>query len=111
MDKITINKFVDGYKQCISDEAKKNYLKRTLWTLKNYHSYDFSCNYAPYSIIGSKLALAASKNNSFYIHSDYYNVFNQNIEEFKRFFLPHKIDKFRNIIFVSNESKKNFLKV
>lgn len=88
-----------------------NYLKRTLWTLKNYHSYDFSCNYATYSIIGSKLALAASKNNAFYIHSDYYNVFNQNIEEFKRFFLPHKIDKFRNIIFVSNESKKNFLKV
>lgn len=45
MDKITINKFVDGYKQCISDEAKKNYLKRTLF-IYSHLSYMTKANLA-----------------------------------------------------------------
>ncbi|MCI9234013.1 MAG: glycosyltransferase, partial [Bacilli bacterium] len=59
----------------------KNFIKRFFWQIRNYHKYDFSCNYATYSIIGSKLAQIASKNSSLYIHSNYYDVYHHNKKE------------------------------
>lgn len=88
-----------------------NFLKRFFWKIKNYHKYDFSCNYATYSIIGSRLAQIAAQNSALYVHSDYHNVYKQDEELIKKFFEPHYLEKFQNIIFVSNESCNNFLKV
>ncbi|MBR5323042.1 MAG: glycosyltransferase [Clostridia bacterium] len=88
-----------------------NYLHRLFWTLKNYNRYSFSCNYATYSVIGSRLAQIASKNNSLYIHSDYYNVFDKNEQKMLSFFSELKARKFKHLIFVSNESKDNFINV
>jgi len=87
-----------------------NFMKRFLWKLKNYNKYDFSCCYATYSLMGSKLSKIASRNSSIYIHSDYTNIL-KNENAFKDFFEIRKIDKFRKIIFVSNESKNNFCNV
>lgn len=88
-----------------------NYIKRICWVIKYKNKYDFSCNYATYSIIGSKLAQISSKNCTYYIHSDYYKMYEENIEEVKKFFSPHNITNFKKIIFVSNESQCNFLNV
>ena len=88
-----------------------NYTKRLFWTLNNKNKYDFSCNYATYSLIGSRLARIASKNSAFYVHSDYYNVYEKNKKEIENFFNPHRLNEFRNIIFVSNGSYRNFLKI
>lgn len=88
-----------------------NFSKRLIWRLFNYNRYDFSCCYATYSIIGSKLALLSAKNNVLYVHSNYYDAFNGNKNKITNFFSNLSINKFAHIIFVSNESKEKISSV
>lgn len=88
-----------------------NRLKLITTMLSNYHRYDFACCYAPYSVPGSALARSFAKNNAIWIHSDYYYLYQQDLNKIKHFFNGVKISKFKNIIFVSNEAKQNFLRV
>ena len=88
-----------------------NFTKRIIWTIKNKNKYDFSCNYATYSIIGSKLAIISSKNSAFYIHSNYYEMYHGIKKDIDVFFRNHNLAKFNKIIFVSNESKEGLEKV
>ena len=88
-----------------------NLLKRRLWILKNHNKYDFSCAYATYSVIGSRLALAASRNSALYVHSNYYDVYCGDEKKIKDFFAALSIEKFRYVIFVSNESRDKLARV
>ena len=87
-----------------------NFFKRFIWSLFNRNKYDFSCCYATYSFMGSKLSKIASRNSSIYIHSDYRYLYKE-IKEFEKFFSSRGIDKFNRIFFVSNESRNNFLDI
>ncbi len=87
-----------------------NLTKRLLFTLINYHTYDFSCCYATYSLSGSKLAKIASKNNAFYVHNNYKDLYKDEKKE-KEFFDNRGIENFGHIIFVSNEYQKEFLRL
>ncbi len=87
-----------------------NLTKRLLFTLTNYHTYDFSCCYATYSLSGSKLAKIASKNNAFYVHNNYKDLYKDEKKE-KEFFDNRGIENFGHIIFVSNEYQKEFLRL
>ncbi len=89
----------------------KNLIHKTFWKLKNKNKYDFSCNYATYSLIGAYLAKVASSNNSLYVHNDYYELFKHNNNYFKDFFASLKVEDFKHIIFVSNEGKESFDKI
>ena len=86
-----------------------NYMKRILFAILNYQNYDFSCCYATYSYSGNKLSRLASTNNAIYVHSNYKHLYNE--EEYKEFFNSRSIAEFKSIIFVSNESKNDFLKI
>ena len=88
----------------------KNGIKRVLWYLKYHNKYSFSCNYATYSIIGSRLAQISSKNSYLYVHSDYTKVYDTK-EETLYFFSQHIVNKYKGLIFVSNESRENFKKI
>lgn len=81
-----------------------NGLHRSVWAIFHYHRYDFSCNYATYSQIGSRLALIASANSSLYVHSNYFDAYCGNVKQVKDFFDQQGIEKFKHVIFVSNES-------
>lgn len=85
-----------------------NCLRKLRFMIFNYHTYDFSCCYATYSLSGNKLSLMASKNNAFYVHNNYKYVYKKK-EDTKNFFDNRHITSFRKIIFVANESKKDFL--
>lgn len=85
-----------------------NCLRKFIFMIFNYHTYDFSCCYATYSLSGNKLSLMASKNNAFYVHNNYKYVYKRK-EDTKNFFDNRHITSFRKIIFVANESKKDFL--
>lgn len=87
-----------------------NFFKRFIWSLFNRNKYDFSCCYATYSFMGSKLSKIASRNSSIYIHSDYRYLYKE-IKEFEKFFSSRGIEKFNRIFFVSNESRNNFLDI
>lgn len=86
-----------------------NLLRKFIFKILEFNNYDFSCCYATYSLSGNKLAQLASTNNSIYIHSDYRKVYND--EEFYNFFNVRHINTFRNILFVSNESKNGFIEL
>lgn len=86
-----------------------NLIKRLNFTIINYNTYDFSCCYATYSFSGNKLAKILSQNNSIYIHSNYKYLY-KNEEELKSFFDNRKLENFHHIIFVSNESREDYLK-
>lgn len=86
-----------------------NRLKLLKMLFLNYHGFDFACCYAPYSIPGSILTRYFSKNNTIWIHTDYYALNHQDIDKTKAFFNSRKIHKFNKIIFVSNEAKNHFL--
>lgn len=87
-----------------------NLTKRLLFTVTNYHTYDFSCCYATYSLSGSKLTKIAAINNAFYVHNNYKDLYKDEKKE-KEFFDNRNIEKFGHIIFVSNEYKKEFLRL
>lgn len=87
-----------------------NLTKRLLWSLKHRNKYDFSCSYCTYSVIGSRLAQYASQNSCLYVHNDYTTIY-PDPAEFKQFFSELQIEQFRNILFVSNESKQHFVEL
>lgn len=87
-----------------------NIYRKIKFSLINAYNYDFSCCYATYSLSSNFLARISSLNNSIYIHSNYKDVYQNEVQE-KEFFVKRKIAEFRKIIFVSNESKQDFLRL
>lgn len=79
--------------------------------LKNYHKYHASICYATYDIPSSIITRYASRNNILWVHSDYYYLYNKDINKVKEFFNKRKVNKFKKIVFVSNEARDHFLKI
>ncbi len=86
-----------------------NMTRKLIFKIFNYHNYDFSCCYTTYSYSCNKIAKLSSKNNAFYIHSDYSYIYKKE-SEFREFFDSRKVEEYKHLIFVSNESKDSFLK-
>ena len=98
---------VSNHKNIIIRKVTNMY-RKLIYTILNYQNYDFSCCYATYSYSANKLALVSSKNNAFYVHSNYTYIY-KDITDFRNFFDTRNIEKFKRLIFVSNESKNDFL--
>lgn len=109
--RIKVEEYKLSYNKVVFFRKAINLIHKTLWKLKNKKKYDFSCNYATYSIIGSYLARTASSNNALYVHSNYYEAFKHDKQAFKNFFDTLSISEFKNILFVSNESKNSFISI
>ena len=86
-----------------------NLLNKLKFLITNFKEYDCSFCYATYSLSSNFLARYASNNQAIYIHSDYTETYKNNITDINKFFGKRKLDKFKHIIFVSNESKDNFV--
>ena len=86
----------------------KNRIKLCKWIIKNYHKYDFAGCFATYSIPGSILVRYASLNNALWVHSNYYYVYHENVKLVEQFFSQRSVDKFKKIVFVSNEARDSF---
>ena len=87
-----------------------NVMRKLFFKIFNYNNYDFSCCYTTYSYSSNKIAKIASQNNSFYVHSDYKYVYPDE-KDFKEFFDSRKVNEYKNIIFVSNESRDSFVRI
>ena len=86
-----------------------NATRKLFFKILNYLNYDFSCCYATYSYSANQIAKFTSRNNSIYVHSDYYYVYPEE-KDYREFFDSRKVWEFHKIIFVSNEAKDSFLK-
>ncbi len=114
LDKINSNIYVKKY--TIYDFNPRiisklvNLMKRTIYSIFNYDTYDFSCCYATYSYAGNKIAKISSWNSSIWVHSNYKQAYS-NINDTIEFFYSRKMNEFRRIIFVSKESEKDYLEL
>lgn len=88
-----------------------NRLKIILTCILNYHKYNASICYATYDIPSSIITRYASKNNILWVHSDYLLLYKNDIKKTKNFFNKLKTNKFKHIVFVSDEAKNNFIKI
>lgn len=86
-----------------------NFTRRLKFIIKHKNKYDFSCAYATYLYSANVLSKTCSKNNCIFVHNDYTHIYKK--DEFLHFFNSRHIEKYKKIIFVSNESKKNFCKI
>lgn len=86
-----------------------NLYKQIKWRIKNTNKYDCSICYATYSYPANLLARLSSKNPIIFVHSDYTKLYSE--LEFRKFMDTRNFDKFKTIVFVSNEAKDNFLKI
>lgn len=83
----------------------KNRLKLILWRLSHKNKYDYSICFATHSIPGALIALNGSANNAIWIHGNYCNYFDYNLDKVNNFFKGIKLSKFKNYVFVSHENK------
>ena len=88
-----------------------NFIKQTKFKIKYKNKFDFAAAYATYSLPASFVARIASENCALWVHSEYMAMFNNNKSEYKKFYKNISADRFRNIIFVSNNAKNIFEKV
>ena len=88
----------------------KNLIKKIKFVLKYKNKFDFSASFATYSIPASFIARTCAKNNALWGHADYLSLYGGNEKEMKKFFKKRKCNKFKNIIFVSEEGKNSFIK-
>lgn len=88
-----------------------NRLKLLNFILKNKNKYDTSICYTTYDYTSSIITRHISKENILWVHTNYLDLFQKDQEKFKTFFNKRKIDKFKKIVFVSNEGKNDFIKI
>ncbi len=87
-----------------------NLFKRIKFTLKYKNKFDFSACFATYSLPASFVARTASQNCYLWGHADYLTLFDNKEEQMKEFFIERDYDKFKKVIFVSEEGKQSFIK-
>lgn len=89
----------------------KNYINQQKFKNKYKNKFDFSASYATYSNAGSFISRVASQNSAIWCHADYLTLFDNNVKKMKDFFEEKSLEKFRKIVFVSEEGKKSFIEV
>lgn len=87
-----------------------NFIKQQLFKFRYKNRFDFSASYATYSYSSSFVARIASKNSALWVHNDYLNFYNGDVEKYKDFFKKVKVENFKKIVFVSENDKKTFIK-
>lgn len=88
-----------------------NLYKRIKFILKYKNKFDFAACFATYSLAASFISRVASKNSALWGHADYLTLFENDTENVKDFFKKRKYNKFKNIVFVSSEGRKSFIKI
>ena len=109
--KIRLVEYTPDDSQNILKRKLNNLAKRVKFYLRYKNKFDFSASFATYSMMGSVVSRIASKNNCLWCHADYLTLFNDNKAEVIKFFKDRKYNKFKNIVFVSEEGKNSFLKI
>ena len=86
-----------------------NFVKQLSFKIKYKNKFDFSADFATYSMPASFVARTASKNNAIWIHNNYMNFYDNDINQYRKFFKSLKVQEFKKIVFVSNLDKKVFI--
>ena len=86
-----------------------NGIKRFNFYIKYNKKFSFACSYATYCRMNSVVARIASENNALWVHNNYYSFFNEDIYKYRNFFDEISAHKFKNVVFVSEEAKAQYI--
>lgn len=84
-----------------------NRLKLIKTIIKYKDKFDTAINYTTYTLASSIIVRHVCKNNCLWIHTDYYCL---NANTAKEFFMTRKVNKFKNLVFVSQSALENYRK-
>ena len=107
-DKVKVVEYTPNNNKNVIIRKIRNAIKRLDFILKYRNQFDFSIDYATYSLVSSFAARMASKNNALWVHNNYLDFYDRDIEKYKQFFNQIEVSKFKNVIFVSKFDKNNF---
>lgn len=85
-----------------------NFLKQQIFKIKYKNKFDFAACYATYSYSSSFVSRTAGKKSALWVHNDYMSFYNNNVNEYKKFFENLKAKEFEEIVFVSEYDKLIF---
>lgn len=88
-----------------------NLCKQIRFKLKYKNKFDFAAAYATYSLSNGFVARTASKNSVLWVHLDYLTQNENDEEKTKKYYKELKCEEYNKIVFVSKESRDNFLKL
>lgn len=88
-----------------------NLIKQIKFKKKYKNKFDFSAAYATYSLSSGFVARTASSNSALWVHTNYFILNNRDKEKTIKYFKQLKCEEFKNILFVSREAKKDFIKI
>lgn len=88
-----------------------NFCKQLKFKLRYKNKFDFSAAYATYSLSNGFVARTASENSALWVHLDYLTRNDNDEEKTKNYYKELKCEEFKQIVFVSKESKENFVKL
>ncbi len=86
----------------------KNGINRLKFITKYKSKFECSISFATYSLSNSFVARTASKNSALWVHNNYLSFFDNNEQEYLKFFKDLKVELFKKVVFVSEESKNDF---
>jgi len=89
----------------------KNFIKRIKFSYNYKNKFDCAISFATYSKVASFTARTASSNSILWGHADYLSLYNNQENEVIKFFKEIKYNKFKKIVFVSQEGKNSFIKI
>ena len=88
-----------------------NLCKQLKFKFRFKNKFDFAAAYATYSLSNGFVARVASKNSALWVHLDYLTQNNYDEEKTKDYYQKLKCEQFKKIVFVSKESRDNFIKI
>ena len=109
--KIKVIEFTPSNNKIVPIRKLINFCKQIKFKMKHKNKFDFAAAYATYSLSNGFVARTASENSALWVHIDYLTQNNYDEEKTKNYYKQLKAEEYKRIVFVSKESKDNFLKL
>lgn len=110
-NKIKIIEYTPSDNKILPIRKLINMCKQLKFKLKYKNKFDFAAAYATYSLSNGFVARTASQNSALWVHLDYLTQNNNNEEKTKAYYKELKCEEYNKIVFVSKESRNNFIKL
>ena len=109
--KINVIQYTPSNNPIILIRKMINFCKQLKFKLRYKNKFDFSATYATYSLSNGFVARTASENSALWVHLDYLTRNDNDEEKTKNYYKELKCEEFKQIVFVSKESRENFVKL
>lgn len=109
--KIKVIEYTPSNNKIVPVRKFLNLCKQLKFKLKYKNKFDFAAAYATYSLSNGFVARTASQNSALWVHIDYLTKNENDEAKTRNYYKELKSEEFNKIVFVSKESRDNFLKL